>query len=215
MSPNTYRQVTQESVSSEQLGTILKSRKSTVEFAILRATKTLLATTGLNVSMDAIAEEAGISRRTLFRHFSVRDELVARALDESLAYFHELAAQDLPSTSDLREWLSRTVAALHSTQIGAGRGLWQLAASDDDELPPVIAAVNKKRRDARHQTTRAIAQEAWKRSGRKGAVPRKVEVMFALAFSSFAARSLNVDYGITEEDSVDALVELLATFLEN
>lgn len=202
-------------MSSEQLGTILKSRKSTVEFAILRATKSLLATTGLNVSMDAIAEEAGISRRTLFRHFSVRDELVARALDESLAYFHDLAAQDLSTTSDLREWLSRTVAALHSTQIGAGRGLWQLAASDDEELPPVIAEVNKKRRDARHQTTRAIAQEAWKRSGKKGAVPRKVEVMFALAFSSFAARSLNVDYGVTEEDSVDALVELLASFLEN
>lgn len=202
-------------LSADDLGVILKNRKATAEFKILRATRSLLATTGLGVSMDAIALEAGISRRTLFRHFPVRDELVARALDESLRFFHGQVAETFTSTVDLREWLRSVVSALHSIQIGAGRGIWQLAASDDNELPAPIAAVNVARRQARHETTIVIAQEAWRRCGREGKVPREVEIMFALAFSSFAARSLNFDYGVSETESVHALAEMLAGYLES
>lgn len=202
-------------LSADDLGRILKTRKATAEFRILHATRSLLAVAGLGVSMDAIAVEAGISRRTLFRHFPVRDELIARALDESLQFFHGQVTETFTETTDMREWLRSVVSALHSIQIGAGRGIWQLAASEDSELPAPIAAVNVKRRQSRHDTTKVIAQEAWRRCGRDGAVPREVEIMFALAFSSFAARSLNFDYGVTEEESVHALAELLAGYLES
>lgn len=201
-------------VSDHELGEILKSRRSTVEFTILRATKILLASTGLGVSMDAIAREAGISRRTLFRHFPVRDELVARALDESVGYFHLQALDTFASTVDTREWLREVVAALHSMQLRAGRGIWQMAASEDSELPEPIATVNKKRRENRHHTTEIIAQEAWRRFGQQGKAPREVEIVFALTFSSFAARSLNFDYDVSQQESVHALAEFLAGYLE-
>lgn len=202
-------------LSEADLGKILKNRKATAEFKILRAARLLLARHGLGVSMDAIAVEAGISRRTLFRHFPVRDELVARALDESLQFFHGQVTETFETSVDLREWLRSVVSALHSIQIGAGRGIWQLAASDDSELAAPIAAVNAKRRQARHETTMVIAQEAWRRCGRAGMVPREVEIMFALTFSSFAARSLNFDYEVSEEESVRALAELLGGYLES
>ena len=202
-------------LSAADLGRILKTRKATAEFRILHATRALLTVTGLGVSMDAIAIEAGISRRTLFRHFPVRDELVARALDESLQYFHGQVTETFEISVDLREWLRSVVSVLHSIQIGAGRGIWQLAAADDSELPAPIAAVNAKRRQARHETTVVIAQEAWRRCGHEGKVPREVEIMFALTFSSFAARSLNFDYGVSEEESVRALAELLGGYLES
>ena len=202
-------------LSEADLGKILKNRKATAEFKILRAARLLLARHGLGVSMDAIAVEAGISRRTLFRHFPVRDELVARALEESMQFFHGQVTETFTSTVDLRQWLRSVVSALHAIQIGAGRGIWQLASSEDSELPPPIAAVNVNRRKSRHETTLVIAQEAWRRSGGDGKVPREVEIMFALTFSSFAARSLNFDYGATEEESVHAIAELLAGYLDS
>ena len=106
-----------------------------------------------------------------------------------------------------------TVRSLHTMQLTAGRGIWQLAAAEDDELPEPIARVNAKRRKDRHDSTVAIAQEAWKRAGRRGKVPRRVELMFALVFTSFAAHSLNFDYGADEDESVRALAELLTGYL--
>lgn len=200
-------------VSTEELGRILKTPKATAEFRILRATKHLLATVGLGISMDAIADEAGIGRSTAFRHFPSRDELVARALGESLGHFHDNAPATFGEDAELGEWMLSTVAALHRMQIEAGRGLWQLAAADDSELPAPLAKVNVERRRRREETTVAIAQEAWRRSGRRGKVPRRVELMFALAFSSFAAHSLNFDYGADEDEAVKALAELLTGYL--
>ena len=201
-------------VSPEELGRILRTPKATAEFRILRATKHLLATVGLGISMDAIADEAGIGRSTAFRHFPSRDDLVARALAESLGHFHDTVPATIKEDADFGTWMLSTVAALHRMQIEAGRGLWQLAAADDSELPPPLVKVNTERRRRRHETTVAIAQEAWRRSGRRGKVPRRVELMFALAFSSFAAHSLNFDYGAEEDESVHALAELLTGFLE-
>ncbi len=215
MTPPARSAVPEPTVSPDELGRILSSRKATAEFKILRATRALLASSGLGISMDAIAVEAGISRRTLFRHFPVRDELVARALRESLDFFHGHVAETFESSGEIRHWLRSVVSALHTMQIGAGRGIWQMAASEDSELPASIAAVNADRRRTRQETTVVIAREAWKRAGQPGDVPREVEIMFALAFSSFAARSLNFDYGANQEETVNALAEMLAGYLES
>ena len=196
-----------------ELTRILKNPKATAEFRIIRVTRHLLTTEGLAISMETIAEEAGVGRSTLFRHFPSRDELVARALDESLAHFHDQIPAAIEESAGLETWLMSTVSSLHRMQLTAGRGLWQLAAADDRELPPLIAKVNKKRRRTRRETTLALAGEAWRRSGATGPVPVEVELAFALAFSSFTAHSVNVDYGAEEQDTVRMLVELLLSLL--
>lgn len=204
-----------QSVSGAELARILGSPKAAAEFKILRAARHLLASDGLGISMEAIADKADVGRSTIFRHFPSRDELVARALDESLSHFHGQVPGAIAETVGLEEWLTSTVAALHHLQMTAGRGLWQLAAADDRDLPPPIARINKKRRRTRHETTLTLAGEAWRRSGATGPVPKEVELAFALSFSSFTAHSINNDYGADEQDTVRMIVQLLLGLLSS
>ncbi|WP_439572811.1 TetR/AcrR family transcriptional regulator [Phreatobacter sp.] len=63
---------------------------------IVEAADALFYERGLrSVSMDEIAERAGVTKRTLYYHFDSKDELIA-------AY---LAARDLPTMQRYRQWL--------------------------------------------------------------------------------------------------------------
>lgn len=201
--------------SAQELDTLLTNRKANAEFRILRAARRQLALNGLGISMDAIADEAGVGRRTIFRHFPVRDELVAQALEVSLSHFHNHVPAALGEQIPFEEWLYQVIAELHSMQLTAGKGMWQLAATEDQNLPAPIAAVNVKRRQQRHESTQSIAQEAWRRLGKSGNVPRNVELMFALTLASFAARSLNFDYGAETDETIQAMTDMLVGFLTN
>ena len=43
-----------------------------------------MLTKGLDVTMDELAECSGASRRTLFRHFTTRDKLLAAAFEAGI-----------------------------------------------------------------------------------------------------------------------------------
>jgi len=80
---------TDSELSSDDLDSLLKDPKATVEYRIVRATRRLLVSKGLDVSMDDIATEADLGRRTVFRYFPTRDDLIARAFSESLQHFNQ------------------------------------------------------------------------------------------------------------------------------
>ena len=200
-------------LSSDDLDSLLKDPKATVEYRIVRATRRLLVTKGLDVSMDDIATEADLGRRTIFRYFPTRDDLIARAFSESLQHFNQQVMSSIATETDFKTWLSSVVESLHQSQIRAGRGMWELAATDDDHLPLPIAKVNKQRRQSRQKLTNAIASEAWQRAGGNGQTPRDIELSFALTISSFAVQSLHNDYKANEKESVDAIASMLFSFI--
>lgn len=192
---------------------LLKDPKAAFEFRILRATRRLLARKGLSISVDEIAEEAEVGRRTVFRYFESRDELVARALDESLDRFYtsvtETSAVDMP----LADWLANIVGALHSQQLAAGAGLWQLAATQDEDLPAPIAKINRKRRASRKKSTGQISDAAWARAGGTGGAPHDVEIAFANAISAFTVQSMHRDYGATFDEATRVVADTLHAYL--
>lgn len=202
------------STNQPDLEAILDDPKATIEYRITRAARRLLATHGLEVSMDDIATEAQVGRRTVFRYFPSRDDLIAKALSDSLTIFNNQVDQSLMVETDLKQWLLKVVESLHVSQIRAGRGIWQLAATDDKDLPAPIAKINKQRRQSRRVLTQAISREAWKRSGHSGDVPRNVELAFALAISSFAVHSLHSDYSAKQEETVQAISSMLYAILK-
>jgi AcrR family transcriptional regulator len=177
---------------------------------VLRAARVLIAERGLAVSMDEIADAAGVSRRSLFRHFDGRDALVAAALSWSLDWYNR---QIEPSTGDepsFDEWLRAVVTRIHQLHRSAGRGLWQLAAGDAATLPAELVAVDRRRRTNRRATTEELAREAWRRAGGRGPCPRLVIDAVALTISSFTTRSMVDDYGASVERLVDCTTALLA-----
>ncbi len=202
-------------LTSDELEALLRDPRSATEFRILRATQRLLARDGLGVSIDDIAAEADLGRRTVFRHFASRDDLVARALTESLTRFHSQVFDAASESSDIETWLSDMVRSLFASQRRAGAGLWQLAASKDNDLPGPVAGVNRIRRESRQELTRSIAAAAWAKAGRTDPVPQSVELAFALAISSFAVHSLETDYRASEVDTVDAVVTMLSATLHD
>jgi AcrR family transcriptional regulator len=66
------------------------------------ATRNLLMANGLDVTMDDIAEAAGVSRRTLFRHFESRERLVAESLEAGIQLYGESLP---PFEGDWKTWL--------------------------------------------------------------------------------------------------------------
>ena len=201
-------------LSSDQLDEMLKDSKSVTEFRILRATSRLLAREGLGISIDAIAVEAELGRRTIFRYFPSRDDLIARALSDSLSRFHAQVAEAISESSDVQQWLIEVVAQLHGSQRKAGAAFWQLTASNDAELPSAIAKVNKFRRKSRRDLTKSIAQTAWVKAGGHGDAPRSVGLAMALSISSFTVQSLSVDYQANDEESVEIIASMLSILLE-
>ena len=200
-------------LTAEELETLLGDQKSTTEYRILRATRRLLARQGLGVSIDDIAAEADLGRRTVFRYFAGRDELVARALSESLSRFHSQVSSVVDPDADLEEWLERIVGVLHGSQRNAGHALWQLAASRDSDLPPAVARVNQQRREARRELSRSVADTAWAKAGGVGRAPTEVELALAMTLSSFAVHSLHFDYEADEHDVTRSVVSMLTAMI--
>jgi TetR/AcrR family transcriptional regulator, mexJK operon transcriptional repressor len=74
--------------------------------AILRAAKRLFAQQGYTAtSMDSIAQEAGVSKLTLYSHFRAKDELFQQAVIETCEEHAPPEFFDVRSTRPLRERL--------------------------------------------------------------------------------------------------------------
>lgn len=198
---------------SETLNTLLDDPKAVVRLRILRAARHLISRHGLSVSMEDIAEAARMGRRTMFRYFSSHEELIAAALSSALDWYDQQIAEVTRADQPLETWLTQLVTRLHNIHRAAGRGLWQLAAADDADLPPRLAAVNKRRRNERRLTTQAIAASAWKRAGGRGSCPPIVTDACALTVSSFATHSMLDDYGRDPASVARCTAALLAALL--
>ncbi|GAA1958324.1 TetR/AcrR family transcriptional regulator [Catenulispora subtropica] len=113
--------------------------------AIVRAATTVFGREGYaRASMDAIAAEAGVSKRTIYNHFADKESLfLAVALENSAAlteHIRDLAAQHLSDVSDLRASLldfavARAAAVFSAADHGAvGRAIRAEVAN----LPPDV-----------------------------------------------------------------------------
>jgi AcrR family transcriptional regulator len=105
--------------------------------ALLRATRELIEERGCEaVTMAAVAERAGVTRRAVYLHFASRPELVA-ALFEHVVETEGLAASSArvwaasDSLSALDEWAGH-MARFHPRVIGITRAIEQVQRSDPD-----------------------------------------------------------------------------------
>src|SRR5271163_4355271 len=75
---------------------------------ILEIAKDAYTRSGVNISLDDVAKQAGIGAGTLYRHFPTRDALlegVYRTEVEKLAAAERKFAQAMPPIEALRAWM--------------------------------------------------------------------------------------------------------------
>ncbi|RMI46069.1 TetR/AcrR family transcriptional regulator [Streptomyces triticirhizae] len=115
----------------------LNARSRRTRQAILAATRALLEERGLDaLTMAAVAERVGVSRRGLYLHFASRGELVAALFDyvagvEGLerSLEHVWAAPDSPAA--LTEW-AHHLARYHPNVLAVDRAVQQVRTHDPD-----------------------------------------------------------------------------------
>lgn len=80
---------------------------------IIKSCQSLIADSGYRgFSMDQLAEKAGVSKRTLYRHFPGRDSVIEASLDQFLLTMGEISDQLIREISDPTELFSSIISHL-------------------------------------------------------------------------------------------------------
>lgn len=136
--------------------------------AVLEAFAVLVSADGSQPTMETVADEAGISVRSVFRHFPDVDAVIVAALAHALDV--ELPDREvITSTGPVRQRVS-AVAASRSADNESTMILFGLAASIGVNDPEVEASLARSRMAGRRWLSDIFARELARRSGTARAV---------------------------------------------
>jgi AcrR family transcriptional regulator len=179
---------------------------------IERAALTVLGREGMASTVEDVAAEAGVSVRTVFRHYGTRDHMIATALRSQLQHYGDTLPRP-DKGGQLDDWLPKLLVEVHRRNAEMGRAYWELAAHSGS-LEGELAEVAELRQAARMRLVTAVATTAWRLSGRRGRPPGWLVDVFAIHLSSFATRSLVADFHRDPDDVAEASARALLAVLE-
>ncbi|WP_319455846.1 MULTISPECIES: helix-turn-helix domain-containing protein [unclassified Mycobacterium] len=189
--------------------TVGDAKRQAVVDHVLPAARRVVMQIGLETTMDQIAEAAGVSRRTLFRLFDSREKLIAAAFAAGMAgYSEQLPAYD----GDLEGWLRATCQAAHRMNSVVGPGYFQVTSST--ELPPGLAAVEKRRLRERRVIVADVARILWRAAGGKGDPPARLATTVSAHLSSYFTAAVKIDVGDRWQAAGDLAYDAIMAALE-
>jgi AcrR family transcriptional regulator len=183
-------------------------QREVAQTRILRAAGAVLAARGLTATVDDVAEAAGVSRRTIFRHFLSRDALFVAVIQAGIRRYAEQIPS--PGDGDLRGWLAEMLAVTHRLNAGNGRVFWDLVGLQAADLSPDLALVAAECRDSRNRFAASVTDLLWRARGGTGRPPEWLVDAVAVQLSGFTTQSLAGDLG----RSPDEVAELSAQVVE-
>lgn len=173
---------------------------------ILRAGLDLFLQQGIRkTSIDDVADRAGVTRVTVYRHFSDRQQLIGEAFLQVNAAFDRIRGA-LEEESDLDSFLIRMAAELSTVPLGFMSGMAEL-----ETLHPEIHADLRK---GRRQLLRAIFDELYGRAKREGRLrpgldKDVVEALFWEVVMTLPESSVLSSRGLSPTDIYSTLSGLL------
>jgi AcrR family transcriptional regulator len=202
--------VTQGAAIGPSLGalSLADEQRELVRARILRAAGSVLAARGLAATVDDVAEAAGVSRRTIFRHFMTRDALFVAVIRAGIRRYAEQIPQ--PGDDDLRGWLREMLAVTHKLNTGNGRVFWDLVGVQAADMPHDLAMVAAECRDSRNRFAVSVTGLLWQARGRRDQPPEWLVDAVAVQLSGFTTQSLSGDLG----RSPDAVAGVAAQVIE-
>jgi AcrR family transcriptional regulator len=152
-------------------------------------------------SVSAVAEEAGVTRLTVYRHFPDAEALFAAC---SAHWASGRTYPDVPAWLQVRDPADRLRAGLADLYrfYAEGEPMLTRIHRDQDALPPAIRA----RTAAAEVAMRDALLAAFTRV--RGARRRRLQAVLGHAVSFWTWRSLCLDQDLTQREAVDAMAAL-------
>lgn len=167
-------------------GTLREETRDRTRARIVDGAMAVLARNGLDATVEDIAAECGVSRRTIFRHFSTHGELLAAAVREVMRVLALQVPQPPPPGSDVRTWLNETSVTIHRLiRDYVGRAFWDVHVVRAGRPSDVTEALEGMA-EFRLGIAQDLAASAWSALGFSGAPPDWVITAFELELSGFA-----------------------------
>jgi AcrR family transcriptional regulator len=156
-------------------------------------------------TVSAVAQEAGVTRLTVYRHFPDAEALFAAC---SAHWGSRQTYPDVPAWLAVRdpgERLRVALADLYQFYAG-GEPMLTRIHRDQDSLPPTI-----QQRNAAAEVAQREALLAAFTAVRGAARRRRLTAVLGHAMSFWTWRSLCLDGGLTRQEAVDAMTTLVLT----
>lgn len=153
---------------------------------ILTGARSVLVERGFEGTIDDVAAAAGVSRRTVFRHFTTHDALLVEAINEIVVTVRSNVPGPPQEREDVETWLTDAAVQLHTLHARlVGRAFWDVHVPRSSVSPEIVAVLGDLERRRRDYGTR-LAVGAWTSLG--GSTPPPVLVIdaFLLQLSPFA-----------------------------
>ncbi|MFI5775848.1 TetR/AcrR family transcriptional regulator [Nocardia sp. NPDC051570] len=183
-----------EATITDRAGTLAQQKRDLTVDAILRAARRGMDEYGLDVTVETIAELADVGRRTVFRYFATRDDLLSEAITATAAeVFTILPRYD---GGDWQAWLDELTQVLHDSVAGGGRKMWELKTR---RLPPQLAVTYERLRQALREMYAATAATLWEAAGGRGAAPDRLRLSVATHLSPMFTQAVLLDADGTPE----------------
>ncbi len=161
-------------------------QKELARTRILTGARSVLVDRGFEGTIDDIAVAAGVSRRTVFRHFSTHDALLAEAINEIVATVRSSVPGPPQKGEDVETWLTDAAVQLHTMHARlVGRAFWDIHVPRSSVSPEIVALLGDLERRRRDYGAR-LAVGAWTSLGGSGPPPILVVDTFLLQLSPFA-----------------------------
>jgi AcrR family transcriptional regulator len=179
---------------------------------ILRAAGAALAARGLATTVDDVAEAAGVSRRTVFRHFATRDALFVAVIRAGVRRYSEQIPAP-PEGDDLRDWLAELLEVIHRLNARNGRVFWDLVGVQATHLSPDLAMAAAECRESRNRFAATVTELMWRARGGHGLPPRWLVDAVAVQLSGFTTQSLAGDLGRAPDEVAHVCAQVVEAAL--
>ena len=174
----------------------------------------VVARRGFDATVEEIAQESGVSPRTIFRHYESHDQLILATVKDMCEACGRKPIEGLPSPSDdLEGWIEGVAITVHTRNAEIfGEAFWDIHAPSRI-TSAVLSGLNSLRRDSRTRGVQFLATLAWQKAGGTGEPPEDLVLAFALNLSAFTTQALMIDFDQTAAEIGALTADILKTLL--